>query len=196
MYAQNFGTNPPVLRVRFNGGEEVLLPSISDYAITSDQITELAAAGGTARRIYFEFDLDGVPDLATVNYSALVFHTKGSAGLGATYGEILVGASTDFPYYLYTPDSTGVDNPGVLLGTGVSRNLLPPTIDAKIKIPLGQYTIDVLTGARRNTGLVLQSDLESSRIQILALYDSAAGDSLRPYIEVIYTMPTDFGGDQ
>jgi len=196
MFAQNYGTNPPVLRVLFDGGTEVLFPVVSDYAITEDRITALAAAGGTARRIYFEFDLDGVPELAALNYSALVFHTDGSSGLGATYSEMLIGASTDFPYYLYTPDSSDPDDPGILEGTGVSRNMLPVTIDAKIKIPLGQYMIDILNGTRVNRGLVLQSDLEASRVQILALYDTAAGDSLRPYIEVIYTMPTDFRGER
>jgi len=194
MYAQDYGTNPPVLRVLFDGGAEVLLPVVSDYAITEDRIAALAAAGGTARRLHFEFDLDGVPELASVNYSALIFHTDGSSGLGATYGEMLIGASTHFAYYLYSPDSSDRDEPGILEGTGVSRNLLPVTIDAKIKIPLGQYTIDVLSGTRVNTGLVLQSDLEASRVQILAIYDMAASDSLRPYIEIIYTMPADFGG--
>ena len=194
MYAQNYGTNPPLLKVIFEGGDEVFLPDISDYAITEDRITALAAAGGTARRIYFEFDLDGVPELATLNYSALVFHTEGSSGFGATFGEMLLGASTDFPYYLYSPASSDPGDPGILEGTGVSRNLMPVTIDTKIIISLDQYTIDILNGTRANTGLVLQSDLELSRVQILAIYDTAAGDSLRPYIEVIYTMPTDFGG--
>jgi hypothetical protein len=196
MYSKDYGTDPPLLKIIFEGGEDLLLPSVADYAITEDRISALAAAGGTARRIYFEFDLEGVPDLATLNYSALVFQIDGSSGLGATYGEILVGASTDFPYYLYTPDSTDVASPGILEGTGVSRSLLPATIDAKVKIPLGQYTIDVLNGIRSNTGLVLQSDLEGTRVQILAIYDSAAGDSLRPYLEVIYTMPADFGGER
>jgi hypothetical protein len=194
MYSQNFGRNPPLIRVIFDGGAVVNLPAIADYAITSDRITALAAAGGAARRLYFEFDLDGVPELATLHYSALVFHTDGAAGLGATYGEQLLGLSTDFSYYLYTPDSSDPDDPGILKGTGVSANLLPVNIDAMIKIPLGQYMIDILDGTRVNHGLVLQSDLETTRYQILAIFDQAAGDSLRPYIEVIYTMPTDFGG--
>lgn len=196
MYSQNYGSNPPVLKIIFEGGTVVNLPDVSDYAITSDHITALAAAGGTARRIFLEFDLAGVPELATLNYSALVFHTDGSAGLGATYGEQLIGAQTDFSYYIYAPDSPDPDDPGIMQGTGVSRNLLPVNIDAKIKIPLGQYTIDVLSGERDNNGLVMQSDLETSRVQILAMFGTAAGDSLRPYIEVIYTMPTDFGGEK
>jgi hypothetical protein len=195
MKAKDYGSDPPVLKVIFEGGESVLLPSTADYSITEDNITGLAAAGGSARRIYFQFDLAGIPEHASVNYSALVFHTEGSRGLGATYGEILLGASTDYPYYIYAPDSADIDDEGILEGTGVSRSQLPAEIDAKIKIPLGQYMIDILSGARANTGLVLQSDLESSRVQILALYDSAAGDSLRPYIEIVYTMPTDFSGD-
>ncbi len=194
MYSRNYGSNPPLIKVIFEGGEVVRLPDISDYAVTSDQITALAAAGGTARRLFFEFDLAGVPELASLHYSSLVFHTEGSSGLGATYGEQLLGATTDFSYYLYTPDSSDPDDPAILKGTGVSSNVIPVNIDAKIKIPLGQYTIDILDGTRVNHGLVLQSDLEASRIQILAIYDSASGDSLRPYLEVIYTMPTDFGG--
>jgi hypothetical protein len=194
MYSHNYGSNPPLIKVIFEGSDEVLLPCSSDYAITSDQIAALAAAGGTARRLFFEFDLAGVPELATLNYSALVFHTDGAAGLGATYGEQLLGATTDFSYYLYTPDSSDPDDPGILKGTGVSSNVIPVNIDAKIKIPLGQYTIDILDGSRVNHGLVMQSDLEASRVQILAIFDSAAGDSLRPYLEVIYTMPTDFEG--
>jgi hypothetical protein len=196
MYAQDYGSNPPFLKVMFEGGGRVLLPVVSDYAVTEDHIAALAASGGTARRIFFEFDLGGVPELASVNYSALIFHTDGSSGLGATYSEMLLGASTDFAYYLYTPDSSDPDDPGILEGTGVSRNLLPPTIDAKIKIPLGQFTLDLLSGARENTGLVLQSDLEATRVQILSIYDMAAGDSLRPYIEIIYTMPADFQGER
>ncbi len=192
MYAQDYGTNPPVLRVLFDGGTEVILPVVSDYAITEDRITALAAAGGTARRLYFEFDLDGVPELATLNYSALVFHTDGSSGLGATYSEMLIGAPTDFQYDLYAPKASDPDSIDIL----ISRSLLPVTIDAKIKIPLGQYTIEVLNGTRVNTGLVLKSTLETTRVQILAIYDAAAGDSLRPYIEVIYTMPTDFQGER
>ncbi len=194
MYAQNYGSNPPLIKIIFEGGDEVLLPDISDYAIISDQIAGLAAAGGTARRLFFEFDLAGVPELATLNYSALVFHTDGAAGLGATYGEQLLGATTDFAYYLYTPDSSDPDDPDILKGTGVSSSVLPVNIDAKIKIPLGQYTIDILDGSRVNHGIVLQSDLEASRVQVLAIFDSAAGDSLRPYLEIVYTMPTEFGG--
>ncbi len=194
MYAQNYGSNPPLIKIIFEGGDPVLLPVISDYAITSDHIGALAAAGGTARRLFFEFELDGVPELATLHYSAIVFYTDGAAGLGATYGEQLLGATTDFAYYLYTPDSSDPDDPDILKGTGVSSSVLPVNIDAKIKIPLGQYTIDILDGSRVNHGLVLQSDLESTRIQILAIYDSAAADSMRPYLEVIYTMPTDFEG--
>jgi hypothetical protein len=194
MKAKDYGSDPPVLKVILEGGDVVLLPSVADYSITEDNITGIAAAGGVARRIYFQFDLEGVPENAFVNYSALVFHTEGSRGLGASYGEILLGATTDFPYYIYAPDSTDFGGEGLLGGTGVSRNQLPPEIDAKIKIPLGKYMIDILSGARVNTGLVIQSDLEASRVQILALYDESAGDSLRPYIELVYTMPTDFEG--
>jgi hypothetical protein len=42
-----------------------------------------------------------------------------------------------------------------------------------------------------NRGLVLQSNLESGRIQRAAF--AASGDEA-PYLEIYYTLPADFGG--
>jgi hypothetical protein len=52
---------------------------------------------------------------------------------------------------------------------------------------------DVLRNARRNTGLVLQSNLEVFRIQRLSF---VSGGVDAPYIEIYYSLPADFGGAQ
>jgi hypothetical protein len=50
---------------------------------------------------------------------------------------------------------------------------------------------DVLKGLRANRGLVLQSNLETGRIQ-RAAFASFGEDA--PYLEIYYTLPADFGG--
>jgi uncharacterized protein YceK len=190
MNAQNRGTDPPVLKVIFDDGQDAVFPVRKDYAITRHVGDELAVVGGTAQRLFFEFDLDSIPEDASIHYSALVLNIDGSAGLGATVGEILLGLSTDFYYYLYTPETD------LLEGTGVARDMILTTSSGEVKIPLGRYTIDIAEGEREKTGLVLQSDLENVRIQKLAVYDRGAEESLRPYIEVYYSMPSSFQGER
>ena len=57
------------------------------------------------------------------------------------------------------------------------------------------FIIDVVTGRRENTGLVLQSNLETARVQRASYFTAAAADSsLRPCLEIVYTLPADFGG--
>ncbi|MDD3643874.1 MAG: hypothetical protein PHQ19_10470 [Candidatus Krumholzibacteria bacterium] len=194
MNSQNRGTDPPVIRLLLSGGAELVCPVTADYTVTRCRECGFAVVGGVARRIFFEFELSGIPDEAILHYSALVLHVDGGGGLGATGGELLLGISTDFFYYLYAPASGDPSDPGFLSGTGIARDSFVPTLDAPLKVPLGQYMIDLLSGARANTGLVIQSDLETVRVQKAALLTSAAGDSLRPYIEIIYSMPADFGG--
>ncbi len=196
MKSRNFGSDPPALRVSFTDGTEAVFACDQDYTVTDYTIEGIECAGGAATRVYFEFDLDGVHEDAMVHYSALVLHVDGNEGFGATGGEQLLGFSTDFLYYLYTPDSGDIMDPGFLKGTGVATNAFTPTITDELRIPLGGFTRDVLEGLRVNTGLVLQSNLEHVRYQKAVIFDMAAGDSLRPYIEIIYTLPADFGGER
>jgi len=196
MNAQDRGTDPPVLRVRFDDGTEAVFPVISDYSITSYTGDGPAVVGGVARRVFFEFGLEGVPDEAMLHYSALVVSVDASESFGATVGELLLGVSNEFFYYLYSPDSADPGSSGILEGTGVATGSFSPAVDSTIRIPLRQYMVDVLSGRRANTGLVLQSDLEAVRVQKAGLFSVSAGDSLRPYVEIVYSLPADFGGER
>lgn len=194
MNAQNRGVNPPVLRVALAGDEEVIFPARADYTVTRCTQDGTAVVGGVARRVYFEYDLSGIPERAIPHYSALVLSIDGARGLGATVGELLLGLTTDFYYYLYAPATEDPNDPAFLAGTGIARSSFVPTLDARLRIPLGRYTIDLLDGQRANTGLVLQSDLETVRVQKASFHGGDADQSLRPLIEVIYTLPAEFGG--
>ncbi len=196
--SHNFGSDPIKLRVQFSDDSEAIFPVAEDYNIVSFTGGGLSCVGGVATRLYFRFDLPGLDKNAMVHYSALVLHSIGADGLGATPAEAnttILGLPTDFIYYLYTPNSPDTLLEGFYEGTGVARDQFIPTADTKLRIPLRGYTRDVLAGLRENTGLVFQSDQETVRFQRATFYGMSAGDSLRPYIEVIYSLPADFSGE-
>lgn len=195
MYSQNYGTDPPVINVSFTDGSNTVFPASEDYNVASYVGSGLACVGGVATRIYFEFDLAGIHEDAMVNYSALVLHTDGEAGLGASAVELENSFTTDFIYYLYAPGTGDMLDPEFLSGTGVAAGSFVPTVSEEVRIPLAGFTRDLLAGARENLGLVLQSDLEAVRYQKALFYGIASGDSLKPYIEVIYSLPADFTGE-
>lgn len=195
MYSQNYGTDPPVINVSFTDGSNTVFPASEDYNVASYAGSGLACVGGVATRIYFEFDLAGIHEDAMVNYSALVLHTDGEAGLGASAVELENSFTTDFIYYLYAPGTGDMLDKEFLSGTGVAAGSFVPTVSEEVRIPLGGFTRDLLAGARENLGLVLQSDLEAVRYQKALFYGIASGDSLKPYIEVIYSLPADFTGE-
>lgn len=198
MKSQNYGSDPPLIRVVFTDGTDALFPVIEDYNITSYKGGGVSCVGGVATRVFFEFTLDGIDEDAMIHYSAIVLQVDGENGLGATVGDRSIGFSTDFIYYLYAPDSADPSDPGFFEGTGVANRSFMPSFGEgftqELRIPLAGYTPDVLEGSRVNTGLVFQSDLENIRFQKAAFYGITAADSLKPYIEVIYTLPADFSG--
>ena len=194
MRSQNFGSDPPALRLVFSDGSEAVLPCVADYNVTDYGIEGVDCVGGVATRVHFEFDLSGVREDAMVHYSALVLHVDGDRGLSATDGELALNFTTDFIYYLYTPDSGDVVDQGFLSGTGVATDSFVPTVSSELRITLGGFTRDVLEDLRVNTGLVIQSDLENVRFQKAVFFGTAAADSLRPYIEIFYTLPAVFDG--
>lgn len=196
MLSQNYGSDPPVVRVRFTDGSVATFVAIADMNIASYGGEGLVCVGGTATRIFFEFDLDDIEDDAMVHYSALVLHVDGDLGLGATLGEQAeLDASTDFISYLYSPASSDIADTLFLKGDPVTINTFTPTVSDELRIPLGVHTKFVLEGSRVNNGLVLQSDMELLRYQRVGFFDITAADSMRPYIEVIYSRPADFDGE-
>jgi hypothetical protein len=195
MLSQNYGSDPPALRVRFSDESIATFPATEDYNIASYEGEGLACVGGTATRVFFESDLGDIDGDAMIHYSALVLHVDGTRGFGSTTGEGELGFTDDFIFYLYTPDSDDIADPEFLAGTGVATNTFIPSVSDELRIPLGGFTRDVLEGLRINKGLVFQSDMELVRYQKAGFFDMSAADSLRPYIEIIYSRPADFDGE-
>lgn len=190
--ARDLGQDPAVIRVKYTDQTGDTFGVTKDYAVATFYGQGLNTIGGLARRIYFNFALVGLPDSAMINSASLVLSINGSRGFGATTGQILLGATSEFFYYLYTPNSSDPDDPRFLEGTGVDRGFFNPAADHTRRMPLRLFINDILSGLRANNGLVLQSDLEDVRVQRTDYYTSAADSALRPYIEVIYTLPADF----
>jgi hypothetical protein len=190
MNAHERGTDPPALRIKFADGDSTSFGSDADYSVATFDGGGLVCLGGVARRIFFGFDLRGLPKRAQVNASFLVLKTIEDEGLGATPVELLLGYTSTFYYYVYTPETS--DTLGRAEGSKVTVYLgtFDPLVAQQIDVPIGGYVRDILRGARPNRGLVFQSNLEASRIQKVAFTSSGDG---APYIEVVYSMPAQFG---
>jgi hypothetical protein len=192
MNAHERGTDPPALHVQFTDGTDTSFATVADYTVVLFTEGGLNCLGGVAQRIKFTFDLGTLPARAMVNASFLVLKTRGDQGVGATTGEVLLlGRTQDFSYHLYAPGSPDTLSAAFLTGTGVDLASFDPLASATVRMQLRGYTSDVLRGARTNNGLVLGSDLETSRVQKASF---AAGGDDAPHLEVFYTLPAVFKG--
>jgi hypothetical protein len=192
MKSTEYGTDPPSVRVTFTDGTSAAYAATDDYSVALFNEPGLNCVGGIARRIAFTYDPAGIPERAMVNGAFLVLQIRGDQGYGGATGEqLVIGYTAQFFYYLYAPESPDTLSAGFLKGTGVDQNVFDPSLSRTIKFPLRGYMADVLRGARVNTGLVLQSNLEASRIQRASF--ASSGDEA-PYIEIYYSLPADFGG--
>ena len=191
--SREYGSDPPAVRVTFTDGTSASFPSVADYSVAVFEEPGLNCVGGIARRISFGFDPVGIPERAMVNAAFLVLKVRGDKGFGGATGEqLVIGYTSIFSYYLYAPDSADTLSSDFRKGTGVDQSSLDPTVSKTLKLPLRGYMGDLLRGGRENTGLVLQSNLESSRIQRVSFVSPGGADA--PYIEIFYSLPADFGG--
>lgn len=191
MNARELGSDPPAVRVTFTDGTSAAFGPVADYAVAVFPHGGLNVVGGLAQRIYCTFDVSGIPARAMVNASFLVMRVRGGEGLGATGGELLIAQSSSFLYYLYAPASVDTTLTDWRNGTGVDRSSFDPIESKTVKMPLRGYLADVLRGARVNRGLVLQSDQEVRLVQ-RSSFTASGLDA--PHIELIYSLPADFGG--
>lgn len=198
MNARERGTDPPAVVVQFRDSTTATFGATADYSVAVFEHGGLNCIGGVARRIQFGFEEDTlkahIPERAMINAAFLVLTVRKELGFGATLGEqLLLGYSSLFQYYLYAPGSADTLKADFREGTGVDTGTFEAVASATIKMPLRGYIRDILDGKRENTGLVLQSDKELSRIQ-RASFASTGAD--KPYIEIIYSLPADFGGSR
>jgi hypothetical protein len=195
--ASEYGSDPPAIRVMFADSTTAAFPSVNDYSAVRFDGAGLNCVGGYATRIHFDFTLGGVDPRAVVNRASLVLTVNGDEGFGRTFGEWKVlGILSDISYYIYTPDSDDPADPGFLEGTGIDIGIFSATETKTLRLPLRGFIPDLIEGSRINTGLILQSNLENTRVQRAAFYTSSADSLLRPYLEIIYSLPAEFEGDR
>ncbi len=195
--AHEYGSDPPSIRVLFTDSTTAAFPSINDYSAVRFEGGGLNCVGGYATRIYFDFTLEGVDPRAIVNRASLVLSVNGEEGFGSTLGEsVVLGILSDISYYMYTPDSDDPADPGFLEGTGVDIGIFSATETKTLRLPLRGFIPDLIDSSRVNRGLILQSNLENTRVQRAAFFTSAADSLLRPYLEIFYSLPAEFEGDK
>ncbi|UCF05077.1 MAG: hypothetical protein JSV33_14330 [bacterium] len=198
MKARELGSDPPVMRVAFDDTTADTFAVSKDYAVATFSGDGIDCVAGVAQRIFFEFDPGDDLDSVVVHYAALVLTVDGERGLGATRGESspspLPELPSDFPYYLYTPNSADPEDPAFLDGTGVDVGTFLPYETQVLEIPLRGFMPDVVRGLRVNTGLVFQSNIETLRIQRATFFSAGEDGQQGPYIEVIYSYPAEFSG--
>ncbi len=195
MQAREYGSESVLFRADFTDGTADTFPVIADYSIASFESEGLDCIGGVATRIHFTFSLECLDEHAMIHGSSLVLTVKGEVGLGVTPGEsTILFLGSDFYYYLYTPGSSNPASPDFLGGAEVDNGTFNPAETRRLKLPLRGFTADVARGIRTNTGLVLQSDLETVRMQRASFYEADNDTIVKPYIEVIYSLPADFAG--
>lgn len=188
--ARQRGTDPPAVKIAYADGTSGSFGATDDYTVAAFPHGGLDVVGGIARRLYFTFDPSVIPGRATIHASFLVLRTRGDLGLGETAGDLALGLTYMFAHYLYAPNSSDTLSADWRKGTGVDEDAFDPRESATLKLPLRGYLADVLSGARANDGLVLQSNLEVGRIQRAAF---AGSGEYAPRIDVLYTMPADVG---
>ncbi len=194
--AREYGSDPPAIRAMFTDSTTAAFSSINDHSVVKFEGAGLNCVGGYATRIYFDFTLDGVNPRAIINRASLVLTVNGDEGFGSTLGEsVVLGIISDISYYIYTPDSGDPVDPDFLEGTGVDIGIFTATETKTLRLPLRGFIPDLINGSRVNTGLILQSNLENTRVQRAAFHTSSADSLLRPYLEIIYSLPAEFEGD-
>jgi hypothetical protein len=197
LLAHEYGSDPPAIEVMFTDSTIANFASINDYSAVDAEGSGLFCIAGIAKRIHFTFDLAGVDPRAVVHRANLVLTVIGEEGFGGTTGEVtILNLLTDFDYYLYTPDSDVPSDPGFLEGTGIDLGTLDPFATRTLRLPLRGFVPDVIKGDRVNTGVIIQSNVEAGRIQKVSFQTSSADSLYRPYVEVIYSLPAEFGGTQ
>ncbi len=197
MNAHEYGSDPPAIEVMFTDSTIANFASVNDYSAVELGGEGLLCAAGIARRIHFAFDLAGVDPRAVVHRANLVLTVIGEEGFGGTTGEVtILNLLTDFDYYLYTPDSDNPADPGFLEGTGIDLGTLDPFASKTLRLNLRGFAQDLINGERVNTGVIIQSNVEAGRVQKASFRTSSADSLYRPYIEVIYSLPAEFGGSQ
>jgi hypothetical protein len=178
------GTDKPSIQVFFEDGTQ------TNYVVTDDGIytrpTEttdnLVLSDGYVRRIQFFIDLSEVDDSASVNEASVTFDIVP----GSVFG---IGPSVA----LYVPDSPDPNDPGFLT---VAQLVTSGKIDESVgylELPVTNVLLQILAGTVPDNGFVLKYSSENSEVRQAEFFNSSAAvDSLRPLVKIIYTTPAEF----
>jgi hypothetical protein len=142
----------------------------------------LHIANGTALRTLLFFNLDSIPDEATINRALLILHADTMQSFPNNHEsfEILAHHATEIPWPIpLVPYDSTLDVSGII-----------PADSTWIQINASPLVQRWTFGTSENQGLLLKGAGETDDILERVFYSTCATDSLlRPYMEIYYTLP-------
>ena len=171
----------PSILVNFDDGES------TNYRVTDDgfytrpmsSTSELVISDGFVRRIYFQVNLSQVDDSAAGHDARVVCNFVPNSVFG-----------TNQNVFLYVPNSPDPDDPGFLVGRGVTTRTLDPS-SGVLELPLTNVLLLILSGEVPDNGFVLRWEQENIEVRQAEFYTSAHA-LLKPKVYLTYSTPADF----
>ena len=149
---------------------------------------KLVVSDGFRWHSFVQFDSlrNFLPDSALIFRADLVLTVVDSLdgssfGIGPTLGVIV-------------PDTLAFTNPATNLRTISFRGPLTPVALSTVIVPITPYVFDQQEGRVPNRGMILGLPLEGVQVRHFEFYGSAAADSLRPRLKVVWGFPAPFEG--
>ncbi len=168
----------PFLKVVFKTGEQSTYQMLADGTFLQELTTppDLLLSDGVTRRIYVPVDLTIFDPKTLVNDAKLILRYLPETGTGG-----------DLSVILYAPESTDLNDPGVLSGALVGSKFLDPDSDVlefQIRNILGTF---IEEGDDENA-LILRYSEEGTAIRRAEFFASSELDSLKP--SFVFTLST------
>ncbi|UCG50416.1 MAG: hypothetical protein JSW58_09380 [Candidatus Latescibacterota bacterium] len=175
----------PRLNVFFESGDEKSYPMVVDGTFSIELFTSsnLLLSDGVIRRVYVPVDLSFFDPKTLLHDARLVLNTVPLSTVG-----------TDRSVTLYAPKSTNLDDPGVLTGTAVAPQLLPPdsAFVVQVVFPIRNIVTTFLAEEKTKGALVLQYASEGIGVRRSEFFTSSSPDSLKPSMIFTFSSAPEF----
>jgi hypothetical protein len=181
-------------------------------AFSNDQVEAITTVGPTRRRSVVELDPGYSPGEKLVVSDGYRFHSHVQfdslrhflpdsalvflADLVLTQVDSLEGQSFGIgpDIGVIVPDTTDFTNAVTNRRTIAFRGSVTPVYGTTVTIPVTAYIFDQQEGNVSNRGMLLVLPVEGTQVRHFEFYGSAAPDSLRPRLRIVWGFPAPFEG--
>jgi hypothetical protein len=179
--SRNAPADQPTLQVNFQGGiqRSYRISGDATFVRPTGTTSNLIAADGYVRRVYFRARIDELASDAAVHTARVRFHLVPGSLLGEN-ATVLV----------YVPMSTNPDSSAFVLKVVAERTIA--ITDETLEFPVTDAVFRTLQGTLRDNGFVIRFKFENTELRQVELHGSAAADTLRPRVFITSSTPAEF----